>query len=624
MKDSFSLRHLLFQLALSAGFLHGVPASAVDWTITNLGTLGGPTSGVSGINNRGQVVGGADIDNVYSHAFLYDGTSMHDLYTLVGGMYSWANSINVRGQVVGVSQTNTQDNHAFLYDGTSMRDLLTLGGRYSQATSINASGQVVGSSMLGDGYTWHAFLYDGSNMRELGLNSPQSAAFSINTGGQIVGSYWDASWTFLHAYLLDSQTLRVLDMLGGGKGNYALGINDSGQVVGASEISGDSVPVHPFLFDGTTMHDLQTLGGSFGEATGINARGQVVGWSKISGDAADHAFLYEGGVKRDINTFPEVVADGWQGSTRFGPFINDSGQIAGTEFRGGLDRAFLLHPQTTSRYMTTVDTIALFNLGCAQTNQSGLLILDFGQPWVRNGVYGTIFPGTTNRFASIAGIENAVKFFFNGYYICGGRGSMTVAVGTNNFGSRTNFVTGQEWGRMVTRLNNYVVNNRDRLAVVGASDIEMNYNPPARSRAWVDGYASTSPVMYYNYGDAAGCPPVGTCNNGWTEEDIWYVSWGNAARPFPVPQIYLTNGAQARQWQALAAYGRTTHGTEVFIPAALTQWQACRDPNRTCRPSERNTPVQAWYQMMNVLHGVVGDPIRVQNILYSSDITWQN
>jgi hypothetical protein len=203
---------------------------------------------------------------------------------------------------------------------------------------------------------------------------------------------------------------------------------------------------------------------------------------------------------------------------------------------------------------------------------------------------------------------------------------MAVAVGTNNSGVNTTYAHGRAWGQMMARLNNYISNYRDRLAVVGASDIEMAYNTPARSRAWVDGYASISPVSYYNYGDAAGCPTTGTgpCSNGWTQEDVWYVSWGNIANSLPVPQIYRTDGVQARQWAALAVYGSTVHGTERFIPAALTQWQACRDPNRTCPALLRNTPLQGWQQTMDSLHAVSPDPTAVQSILYSSDITWQN
>lgn len=85
MKDSFSSRSLLYQLVLGASFLHAIPAAAVDWTITDLGTLGGTVSQAYSINARGHVVGASLLggDSVY-HAFLHDGTSMRSLGTLGG------------------------------------------------------------------------------------------------------------------------------------------------------------------------------------------------------------------------------------------------------------------------------------------------------------------------------------------------------------------------------------------------------------------------------------------------------------------------------------------------------------------------------------------------------------
>ena len=52
------------------------------------------------------------------------------------------------------------------------------------------------------------------------------------------------------------------------------------------------------------MTDLGTLGGTFGFAQGLNNRGQVVGFSDLSGDLANHAFLWDRGVLTDLAAAP--------------------------------------------------------------------------------------------------------------------------------------------------------------------------------------------------------------------------------------------------------------------------------------------------------------------------------
>jgi probable HAF family extracellular repeat protein len=87
-----------------------------QYSITDLGTLGGDLSFAVDINNRGQVVG-ASITTATEdfHAFLWEDGKMTDLGTLPGGDESTAEAINNRGQVVGSSSTTRGDGHAVLW-----------------------------------------------------------------------------------------------------------------------------------------------------------------------------------------------------------------------------------------------------------------------------------------------------------------------------------------------------------------------------------------------------------------------------------------------------------------------------------------------------------------------------
>src|SRR5207342_201391 len=85
----------------------------------------------------------------------------------------------------------------------------------------------------------------------------------------------------------------------GGRDSHAYGVNDIGQVTGASETNGGVFANHAFLYSGTpgsggAMLDLGVLPGglmSFGRA--INSTGKVVGESGTAA-APFHAFLYSG------------------------------------------------------------------------------------------------------------------------------------------------------------------------------------------------------------------------------------------------------------------------------------------------------------------------------------------
>lgn len=74
----------------------------------------------------------------------------------------------------------------------------------------------------------------------------------------------------------------------GGTQTYASGINNSGQVVGTSELPDSSS--HAFLYSDGRMTDLGTLGGFGSFAVDINDRGQVAGG--ISYPIVNNVFVY--------------------------------------------------------------------------------------------------------------------------------------------------------------------------------------------------------------------------------------------------------------------------------------------------------------------------------------------
>jgi probable HAF family extracellular repeat protein len=227
-----------------------VPAQGyTQYQVIDLGTLGGKRSNIGGINNRGQVVGGSTLlpkEDSNFHAFLWNNGSMTDLGTL-GGPSSTANAVSNSTQVVGVAETtNSRGNPAFCFSETNqcraflwqtgaMNDLGTLGGTNSAVPTkgVNSRGQVVGIAET-PSEEFHAFLWQNGVMTDLGtLGGPDSVALGINDPGQVVGASRTNSSkpVFFRAFLWENGVMSDLGTLGG-QSSFALVNNNKGQVVG--------------------------------------------------------------------------------------------------------------------------------------------------------------------------------------------------------------------------------------------------------------------------------------------------------------------------------------------------------------------------------------------------------
>jgi len=166
------LQRPLRTMARAILFLTASYASAEQYTLTDLGTLGGGVSIGEAINNNGQVTGITKTANGTATAFIYTGGKMRDLGIVAGGNFSEGSAINEAGVVAGTSGSDIPgaSRHAVIFRNGQVIDLGTLGGTNSNGLGINASGQVTGySEIAGSPPYRHAFLYaPGTGLQDIG------------------------------------------------------------------------------------------------------------------------------------------------------------------------------------------------------------------------------------------------------------------------------------------------------------------------------------------------------------------------------------------------------------------------------------------------------------------------
>ena len=221
----------------------------------------------------------------------------------------------------------------------SVTDLGTLGGNESYAYGVNLSGQVAGTSQLtSSAYPNHAFLTSPNSPINPATDSlgaldggSWSDAYAVNDSGEVVGYSDLGPMGGYHAFLYSGGTMTDLGSLrsiAGAAGSIAYAINASGQAVGRAQTNDSSThafrtspdsPINP------ATDDLGTLPGARdSEAHGINASGQVVGWSDVGGPYGYHAFFWDAATgMQDLGLLP-----GSDGSQAYA--INDSGQVVGS------------------------------------------------------------------------------------------------------------------------------------------------------------------------------------------------------------------------------------------------------------------------------------------------------
>lgn len=265
-----------------------------------------------------------------------------------------------------------------------------------------------------------------------------------------------------------------------------------------------------------------------------------------------------------------------------------------------------------SRDVKPVDTAVpvIRAAACDQARKvpRGIVILSFGRQ-VRGGTSGF----TASSPLSHAEIVATTAAWAAGLAECGS-GPWEVSIGTSNSGAVTRYngySGGATWARLVTRAR---AASDPRVNVTGSVDLEPGWGPPGQARAWVDGYVATTQVRLWNFGSADGCPQTYlsklTCNNGWTIDDVLWVSSHAGPNVVAMPQIHTQSGSQARQWAVMAARGIAL-AKPLRLAAITVQTAACSQVRGGC-PTTGVSAWDGWTQVRNAIDKIpiaAGTPV---------------
>lgn len=217
----------------------------------------------------------------------------------------------------------------------------------SYAAGINESGQVVGQA-LGTNITAYVpfIATNGGTMTEINPlgGTYGGTAYDINNAGQVAGGAYTAGNAANHAYVYNTSNSTATDIgaqIAGSGTSEARSINDAWQVAGWYYTN--TFAQRAFLYNGSGVTDLGTLGGGNAYATGINDSGIVVGWSAAAYIYGQAAFLYQNGVMTNLNSLIDP-ASGWTLINAYA--ISNTGYIVGSalNYNGTLGAAAILTP----------------------------------------------------------------------------------------------------------------------------------------------------------------------------------------------------------------------------------------------------------------------------------------
>ncbi|HVR08684.1 MAG TPA: hypothetical protein VMW75_11615 [Thermoanaerobaculia bacterium] len=270
----------------------------------------------------------------------------------------------------------------------------------------------------------------------------------------------------------------------------------------------------------------------------------------------------------------------------------------------------------------------------AAAGAANFIILDFGSPRMLNNVFGTNGEVSPKNilglacFADTTTVANVVKSFIEGYeqstqlplYLAVGLTNeyqpMVTSTACKSTGVPENLIAahGNAWAQMLVGLDAWVTGQGYHVFIASAVDAEMDYATNADTLMWYQGFnqAGAQGIAQYDFGDSGGCRKSGSCNNGWTTQEV-----AGLPNMHFVPEIYVP--AQAAEWEIVAQAAKHPLPIEVVLSGDC----ACASCSKRCGSNANFNPCQAWQELVKDLNSSPKTAPIVPGLTWSTDLCWR-
>lgn len=268
------------RLLVFAFVLLAVTSAAAQYTFTSLDYPGAKNTSITGINERGDMVGQWTSPLGGGHAMLLQRGQYIPLM-IPGAIRSNAYKLNDAGDVAGVYFDENYFLHAFVLSKGVVTTLDYPGADETYAMGINETGTVVGFWMMldatGEPVESHGFVWKNGSFTD--VNFPgvlNTAVMGINQRGDLVGgwaTYMDAP---LHGYVYTQGKFISFDVpFAGGWNTQPNDINALGHIAGL--YLDENGMCRGFVAVGADFTKIDFPGADQTYVWGINSAGQISG-----------------------------------------------------------------------------------------------------------------------------------------------------------------------------------------------------------------------------------------------------------------------------------------------------------------------------------------------------------